>query len=231
MKKSNKLLVGGFLTLVLVIATMHIAIYAKYKNGNYTISDREDRLADIMQTFPNVSNVTVRNVHGVIVRFSETAAVEKRKEGDIHYIQKGDSLIITGQDYGDQFDGRRVLNITIPVNGTLSAFHSLLYFEKGKQTLDSNSVIYLQQSHMLFLDRNNPLRFNHIKVIASDSSVAAFHGDIIVNDLNVHLSNSAIEYNAGDAGNLSILTDSVSRISLQSKLLLKAKITTSPDSP
>ena len=37
MKKSNKLLWGGFLTVLLMIAGIHIALYAKYKNGNYTI--------------------------------------------------------------------------------------------------------------------------------------------------------------------------------------------------
>jgi hypothetical protein len=43
----------------------------------------------------------------------------------------------------------------------------------------------------------------------------------------LQLSNSGIEAPEGDFGQLSIVTDSLSRISLQSKLLLKANIKTS----
>ncbi|MEO5564491.1 MAG: hypothetical protein ABIR18_13680 [Chitinophagaceae bacterium] len=230
MKKSNKLLLSGFLTVVLLIATIHIAVYAKYKNGKFTIYHREDRLADIMQPFPNVSHVTIRNVYGAIIVFSDRAEVEKDKN-KIQYVQKGDSLVITGLDRNSQLNGGHVINIILPFNVTLSAFNSLLYFEKGKKTADNNPVIYLQKTHALFLDKNNPLLLQHVKLVASDSSTAAFHGNIQVNDLEVQLSNSALEYNEGDAGTLSIVTDSVSRISLLSKHLLKAKITTIPVNP
>jgi hypothetical protein len=73
---------------------------------------------------------------------------------------------------------------------------------------------------------DNPLRFGHMKVFASDSSTAKFQGNTQIGNFEVQLSNSAIDYGEGNFDQLSIVTDSVSRITLQTKQLLKAKITT-----
>jgi hypothetical protein len=168
MKKSNKLLWGGFLTIILMITGIHIALYAKYKNGNYTIFHPKGKSEDErMQSFPNVSFVIVRNVGGATVQLGDRAQVEKRREGFIQYIQKGDSLVITGRDSTDQQDGRRLVTFTLPYNATLSVINSFLYFEN----------------------------------------------------------------NESNAGQLSIITDTLSRLSLPSKHLLKAKITTFPNNP
>lgn len=230
MKKSNKLLLGGFLTVILLVTGIHIALFAKYKNGNYTIYHPQDKREERMQSFPNASFIIIRNVGGATVQFGDIAQVEKGRENVIQYIQKGDSLIITGQNDDDQPDGRLV-NFTLPYNATLSAVNSFLYFEKGKKNADNNTVIYLQRSHATFFESTNPFLLGHIKVVASDRSIAAFHGNTQVDHLEVQLSNSTLEYNEGDAGQLSIATDSISRLSLQSKHFLKAKITTIPNNP
>ena len=36
MKRSNKILLGGFLTAVLLLTAVHIGLFAKYKNGAFT---------------------------------------------------------------------------------------------------------------------------------------------------------------------------------------------------
>ncbi|MEI9947366.1 MAG: hypothetical protein WDN26_24535 [Chitinophagaceae bacterium] len=226
MKKSNKLFLGGFLTVMLMITGIHVALFAKYKNGKYTIYHPQDKREQYMRSFPNVLFVTVRDVRGATIQFGDIAEVEKGKEDVIQYVQKGDSLIITGSDSDDQPDGRRLLNFTLPYNATLSAENSLIYFEKGKKNAQPDLVIHLQRSHAIFFEPAMPFLLGHVKVVASDSSIAAFQGITQVNNLEVQLSNSALEYNEGNAGQLSIVTDSISRLSLQSKNLLKAKITT-----
>jgi hypothetical protein len=88
-------------------------------------------------------------------------------------------------------------------------------------------VIYLKKSEAFFSASEGPLRFGNLKIVASDSSTALFYGNTQINQLDVQLSNSAIEYPQGNlTGRLSIVTDSLSRISLQSKHLLKADIKT-----
>jgi hypothetical protein len=232
MKKSNKILLGGFLTVILLIAGIHIALFAKYKSGNYTIYHPEDKRADgRMKSFSNVSFVIIRNVGNASIQFGARAEVEKTKEDVVQYVQKADSLIITGDDYSDRPDGRRPVNFTLPYNATLSAVNSFLYFEKGKSDGEYNTVINLQRSRVTFSESAGPFLLGHIKVAASESSIVTFHGNMQVNNFEVQLSNSALEFNEGNAGQLSIVTDSLSRLSLQSKLLLKAKITTTPDNP
>jgi hypothetical protein len=168
MKKSNKLLLGGFLTVMLMVTGIHIALFAKYKNGNYTIYRREEKKADDrVQTFPAVSFVIVRNVSGAAIRIGDRAEVDNLNEEVIQYIQKGDSLVITGRFLFGESEGIRLVKLTLPYNATLSVVNSYVYFEN----------------------------------------------------------------NEGYDGPVSILTDSVSRLSIPSKHLLKAKITTVPNNP
>lgn len=123
MKKSNKLLLGGFLTFILIIAGIHIALYAKYKNGNYTIVkpqrlDKND--VTEMQHFQDVSVLRIRNVFRANVYFRDSATVEKRKEDLIQYTQRGDTLFISGHYYTEGQDSERTaLNVTLPYNAII----------------------------------------------------------------------------------------------------------------
>jgi hypothetical protein len=216
----------------LLITGIHVALFAKYKNGNYTIYHPEEKRAgDRMQSFPGVSFVIVRNVGSATIQFGARTEVEKGKEDVVQYIQKGDSLIITGHYFIDRPDQGDRVNITLPANATLSAVNSFLFLEKSKSESKNNPVIFLQQSHAIFLRANTPFQLGHVKVVASDSSIVSFHSNAQVDHLEVDLSNSALEYNEGEIGEISIVTDSLSRLSLQSKHLLKAKITTTANNP
>ncbi|HVF82488.1 MAG TPA: hypothetical protein VM884_11160 [Flavisolibacter sp.] len=225
MKKSNKLLLAGFFTGLLLITAIHITLYAKYKAGNYTIyNSAEDLTPQSMHTFPNILFVSVRNVPGATVQFSNVAQVEKGEGVDIQYVQKGDTLLITGKKDAHREDFQDPVAFYLPHNATLSVFNSSLYFTAGKKIAGNNPVIYLQNSQAFFSGEAGPLQFGQVKVEASDSSTLAFQGNTQVNTLEVKLLNSTIEYTEGNFGQLSIVTDSLSRISLQSKHLLKANI-------
>ena len=227
MKKSNKLLLGGFLAGLLLITAIHITLYAKYKNGDYTIYNPDDNLtAQSLQTFPNILFVSVRNVHGGTVNFSDVAGVEKGEEENIEYVQKGDTLLITGRDSTVHQDFEYPVTFHLPYNATLLLSNSSLSFRTSKKMAKSNPVINLQRSNALFAGTEGPLQFGHVKIIATDSSAVLFYGNTTVDSLNVQLSNSSFEYEKGNLGGLSIITDSLSRISLQSKHLLKANIQT-----
>lgn len=121
MKKSNKLLLGALITVVLLLAGIHIALYAKYKSGNYTIYHLRQRAVDTtMQQFPNVSYVMIRNVPGATIQFGDTATVEKDRTGIFQYEQKGDSLFITGRRYyNDQLEVTPRADFILPYNVTI----------------------------------------------------------------------------------------------------------------
>lgn len=225
MKKSNKLILGGFLTLLLIFSAIHIALYAKYKAGDFTSYNAEDDLAQLsMQQFPNILFVSVQNIPGGTVKFSDVAQVEKGKDDGVQYAQKGDTLQITGD--ADQSEFNRPVTFYLPYNATLSLHNSSLFFEMGKKEVQNNPTIYLQKSNAIFSGEQNPFSLGHLRVFASDNSGAFFRGNMQAAQLDVQLSNSAIEATEGNWGQLSIITDSLSRISLPAKQLLKATITT-----
>ena len=229
MKKSNKLLLGGFLTLLLILAAIHIALYAKYKAGDYTIYNEEDDLTSLsMQQFPNILFVTLRNVPEGTVKFSDVAQLEKGKEDDFQYTRNGDTLQITGT--ANQQEYRRPVTFYLPANATLSLFNSSFVFEAGKEVTQNNPVVYLQNSRAIFPGNQGPFSLGHLRIVASDNSGVYFRGNTQVARLDVRLLNSEIEATESDFGQLSIETDSLSRISLPAKQLLKATIgTTTPE--
>lgn len=227
MKKSNVLLLGGFLLVVLLISAIHITLYAKYKAGDFTIYNAQDDLTPpSMQLYPNILFVSVRNVPRATVKFSDVAAVEKGEEEDIQYLRRGDTLLITGSDRANQEGFTHDVAFNLPYNATVSVFNSSLFFQTGKKTAGNNPVIYLKKSWVLFSGADDSLRLGHIKVVASDSSTVAFGGNTLVNHLDVQLSRSSIKDTDGNFDQLSIVTDSLSRISLQAKHLVKANIKT-----
>ena len=227
MKKSNKLLLAGFLAVILLISAIHITLYAKYKAGDYTVyNPEEDLVPQAMQSFPNILVVSVRNVSGATVKFSDVAEFEKGTDESIHYVQKGDTLVITGKDDPNRKDNWHPVTIHLPYNASFSLFNSSLSIEQGKKIAQNNPVFYLEKSEVHFSGGRSGLQFGHVKLVASDSSTASFKGNTQVANLDVQLLNSSINCSEGNFSQVSIVTDSLSRISLQSKDLLKANIKT-----
>ncbi|MET0464832.1 MAG: hypothetical protein ABW007_16840 [Chitinophagaceae bacterium] len=231
MKKSNKILFGGFLTLILLVTGIHISLYAKYNSGHYTVYQPggKDKLPP-MQSFPNVPVVIIRNSNAVI-SFGDSLSAEKGKEKFIQYVQQGDSLLIMPRNEKEGFRNRGPVKLILPYNISLSAYNSSISFEKGKGNAMANPSIYLYNSDAIFAFSAKPIRLGHVKINASENSNAVFHRSIQIDHLDVQLKNSSIEDEAGDIAQLSIATDSTSQLILQSKHLLKATITSIPNNP
>lgn len=226
MKKSNALLLGGFLALTLLVSAIHLTLYAKYKSGNYTVYDEDDLALQSVQSFPNVLIVSVRDVQGATVVFSDAARLEKEQEG-IQYVQKGDTLQISGSRT-NQEEHRTHATFHVPHNAVLSASNSSLVFKNDDKVAGNNIALNLERTSALFSGVKSGLRLGNAKIVASDSSAVLFEGKTKVGNLDVQLSKSTFEYGEGDIGQLSIAADSLSRLSLQSKHLSKANIKTVP---
>ena len=176
MKTSNKLLIGGIIAIILLIASIHISLSAKYKNGQYTSVQRQDKSGSAgMEQFTGIKKIRIQDVQELRVQCSDKAGIEKNKKG-VTYTQVGDSLVLMGKP------GEWVaLTITIPLNCTIDARGTALY-------LDSTATALFPQWELQLL-------------------------------------NSSLEVTGPFGGNLSIVTDTLSKIALPAKLLLKTKIT------
>ncbi|RYY11313.1 MAG: hypothetical protein EOO04_35460 [Chitinophagaceae bacterium] len=76
MRTSNKILLGGFLFLILLVTGLHVTIYAKYKSGHYTIYQPGKIRQPSLQSFPGVSVVSIHDI-GADIEFGDVAAMEK----------------------------------------------------------------------------------------------------------------------------------------------------------
>jgi hypothetical protein len=115
MKKSNKLILAGFLLVVFIITAINVTIYAKYKNGDYTIYHAEDYMEPVpMDPFPGIRFISVYNIVGGVATFGDTAEVEKGIEKNrMQYSRVGDTLVITGMEKENQ-RGRYRTAFTFP---------------------------------------------------------------------------------------------------------------------
>lgn len=231
MKKSNKILVAGFLTLLLFITALHLTLYAKYKSGDYTIyNPADDLLPAAVQSFPNILFVSVRDIPNGTVQLSDVAQVDKNEKNDVSYIQKGDTLLIAPKDSTAGRGLNYPVAFRLPANAVFSVSNSSLTFKSDGKVQGSTPVVYLKRSYAFFSGSETPFRLGKLNVVASEGSSVLFEGNTQVNQLAIQLSNSAIDCSkAGLSGQLSIVTDSISHLSLQANQFLKADIkTTTP---
>ena len=91
-----------------------------------------------------------------------------------------------------------------------------------------NASFDLQQANAIFSGGRVPLALDNLKIIASQNSNASINANATTNKTEVQLSNSSIAVNGANPGDITIVTDSLSRISLPYRILTTAKITTHP---
>lgn len=227
MKKSNKLLLAGFLVLLLSISGVQLALYAKYKSGNYTVyAVEKDPAFSAIESFNGVKSVRVENVSTASIVFSDVAVVDNQYKNLLEFVRNGDSILIRGKSklYWDDSSDQVLLHL--PTGLPITLENSFIIFRGGKMENSQNAVLSLRNSTAIFSGKRTALSLESLKLQATDNSKASIEQNAFVRNLNVHLLNSSFSYNENNPVNVSILTDSISRISLPYKLLTTAKITT-----
>jgi hypothetical protein len=226
MKKSNKLLFGGFLALLLLITIIHLTLYAKYKAGDYSVYNAEEEFTnESMQLFPNVLVVNINDISGATIKFSDAARVEKA-EDQIQYTQKGDTLMISPKVTSHIEDQRHSFLVHVPYRAKLSVFNSLVYVKPSQKPSQDSSAMYLDKSTAVFPEQKGAMHHGHLGIAAFNESLVVFVGKAQVDYLNIQLSNSGVEARESNFGQLSITADSVSRLYLPAKYLSKTNINT-----
>lgn len=226
MKKSNKLLFGAFIGGILFLSAIHISLFAKYRSGDH-IPFTGEMESLFMQSYPHVKFVSIRNVENIAIQFGDSLKTEKAEDKDLKFSQEGDTLHIQRADTASQDGYWEGLRIQLPYGMPVTAFNSQLYFS-GKGSSDTAVFpLLLNKSRASFYGEHQAMQLGNVQLTAVNHSGAEFHNSHI-NTLGVHLNNSSLEDIAGTIDSLAITTDIASRISLQTKHLLKAKINTTP---
>ena len=232
MKTSNKILLGAFLTAMLIIASIHITLYAKYKRGEYKIADDEMWLPNML-TYPldNVKYVSLENLDNVTITPGDSTKLqyEKADEDDDNILsvtKRQDTLFLKGESVGKR-EGRwyRRTNLTLAGLLPLRVINSRMYVNQPKNPGAPISFDILLDSSFLEVNRSqrDTIRFDMFNVSGlKKSRIYLFKGN--AKFLNVQLNNSSFEEDDFFADSIHVMADPESRLEMRAGNLVKAKI-------
>jgi len=234
MKTSNKILLGTFLAVLLILLSVHIALYAKYKKGEYKIAG-DDMWPTNMITYSleDVKYVSVDNLENVVIRQGDSSKLryDKPIKGDENMLsvtRKDDTLFLSGKSTLNK-KGRWYRPTSLSLAGLLplKIVNSKIHvgIEPPKTNLAPVAVdIMLDGS---FMDVNNrrkdAISFGTFKINAINKSTIHLY-KLTTNFLDVSLSDSFLEETTLVADSIRLVTDAASKFELSGKNLVKAKI-------
>jgi len=226
MKKSNKILLVGLLTIIFTLVAIHIALYAKYKSGDYVAFDENTMNGDrIVSNYSNVNRVIIRNRSNTTIKFGDSTRVEQdRKSDEVMISQNGGELIISGRDTSDQAKSRGYAVTVFIKEGTQVDFinaHGAIKESKGKAF--SMLHVFSKDSYVDIASNNQLLRIDSLQIHASAES-RIYLGKIQVRAMNVTMNESFLIDEHAEVNKIYLNTDEKSALQFQSKNL--SKITT-----
>lgn len=234
MKTSNKILLGAFLAVLIILLSVHISLYAKYKKGEFKIAG-DDMWPTNMITYSldDVKYVSVDNLEHLVIRQGDSSKLryDKPIEGDDNILsvtKKNDTLFLSGKSALNK-KGRwyRPTSLSLagllPLKITNSKVH--MGTELQKSGISPASIDMMLDNSFLEVNirQKNALRFGTIKINAVNKSRIYFY-NLTTNFLDVALSDSFLEETTVVADSIRLSTDAASKFELSGKNLVKAKI-------
>lgn len=235
MKTSNKILVGAVLTIMLVLAAVHIALYAKYKKGDFVTRQQLHEERYVKQTLKGVTNIRLSGLANVDIMPSDTFVLEIENQGKDHEItveQKGDSLILNGGNSFKDKEGK--------INLTRSYYSVILHLPSGASIITNESEVRIKGakdtiSAPLYSINGNNTEFtfgetrngkpggSYYKSIDlyNRNGRVLFFNDVMLGNLSLHLTNGSTEDQGMQAESIALEADDQSTVSLKGNNLKK----------
>ena len=234
MKTSNKILLGTFLTAILIIVSVHVALFAKYKKGQYTlITDDMWPTNMITESLHDVKYVSINNVENVIVRPADTNKLQydKPENGDENILEitrRADTLFLSGKSIRRPH-GRwyRTTNLLLADPLSVKVINSQLHLLRTPSKSDFKSMNILLDHSFLEVnnDQTKELHLESLKIDGvADSRISL--RNVHTKLLDVTLKDSFLEETKLNADSIRVTTDTLSRLQLSGKNLSKTKIIT-----
>lgn len=230
MKTSNKILLGIFLTILLLTTTVQLMVYAKYKRGDYVAFQREKFITVASVKLPATRFVSVKNLGTCVLINSDTSRFEtdEDKAGAISFRVANDTLIINGDTTltADQLQhGERnfhLIKIYIPASVPVNAASCNLFIDGSVDSAHAPAYnIHLSKKSELNIRQSRRGKFNYIGqlLINSDDSYINFDHILDIKELNLTLALSRLAYTQATFRKLTLNTDNASTITLSGQNL------------
>jgi hypothetical protein len=229
MRTSNKILLGIFLTAVLIIASIHVALYAKYKSGNFetmkTVRDEEYMKNDLKPVHYIVAN-GLENFK-IIPSDTMRLEIEKSERESVKFSIIGDSLIIHGDSIITHKDGTtdinrssQQVNLYLSSSGKITVNYCETELKPADDSNKAKSYHFALMNSANLRFTNNDYRdssykyINSIFIQADSSSSIQFLEILKIKEANLRLRNSQFEDNNSQIEKLSIDADKKSNAKL-----------------
>ena len=239
MRTSNKIILGIFLAPLLILTCIQMALYAKYKSGHYVTmkSVQEDRF--VRQALTNISHIAVYGLNNFRIKPSASMQleIEKDENAHLHYIVKGDSLIIHGDTVINRANGSKDtersyqdVNFYLPMTAiSVLADNSEVELEGSRDSASAKSYYFsVVNGAGLKINENgddsNHVYFKGLTIQASQSSGIELTAQTSIVDLQLTMIKSAFTDNGALIDRLMIDADKVSNITLKGDNLRKLNI-------
>lgn len=223
MKKSNKILLGGLLTIILILVAVHVALYARYKAGNYkAYTEKQTEEATNVKEFGNARQIDIRNLKNVIVRVGDRLRVEQFGEdaNNIMLVERGGAVQLSVKDSTNNEQVFDYVIVYIPENSLVTSYNSYLRVE-GLQGQSIKGLNFSTSGGYLnFQQQKNMVQIDSLNVDATNNATIELN-NARVEKLSVRLNGSELIDKQAVINRLNLNADSASRINIQSKNLLK----------
>jgi hypothetical protein len=242
MRTSNKILLSVFLAAVLVIAGIHIALYAKLKRGDFIAAKEIWKMDYTRHELSRVNYIVATGMDNITLIPSDTCWLEIEKNNSsrfssrIRYQVKGDSLILIGDTTIIKGDGSSQvrkswtkLNIYLPYATTIKGDNTEFTL---KGAADSSKA----PSYDITLDHEGKIRFAENEWKDSSSrffKIVNLHADhssgielanyAVVDEMNLVLMTSSFEDKNAVINAGSIQADKKSTLALNGDNLQKLR--------
>ncbi len=243
MRTSNKLILGILIGPLLILTLLNLALYAKYKAGNYVSfkSVQEDRF--IRMSLPNISHIAVYGLENVRIVSSDSLKleIEKDSRGHLHYAIKGDSLIIHGDSVITRYNGTtdversyQDVNLYLPIApATILADNSGITVKGTKDSVKAASYYFSVVNNATVKvdqdgDDTTHVYFKGLTIHASHAAGIELTAATRINDLQLTMIESPFADNGASIDKLTIEADKKSSVFLKGDNLQKVNVVKQP---
>ena len=223
MKTSNKLLVGIFLTIIILTTVVQLMVYAKYKRGEYTPFKREQFIPMASLSVPQARFVSLKGMGSCAIKPSDTLKLEVQKD-NINFIKYNvinDTLVIGGNS--NDADGKRnntLVNIYLPASVQLKGADCTFRVLGTDDSTSAPSYNISIKNSYLFINFSGADKaatyFNQLN-INSERSAIDLNRHAVLNDLNLQLTDSKLNDLSATIRKLTMGSDNNSSIELSGK--------------
>ena len=240
MRTSNKILLGTFISVTVLLVGIHVSLNAKYSNGSFTVipNKKSDRFN--VQILPAVKYVTATGLNHFNIISSDTLKLETEKNhsSQLRVKVEGETLIISGDTLikRNSFEDRQKtyspVTLYLPSSIKLKIDFSEVQLKGSRDSSSAKSYEFdLTETNINIGDEwgengDNPSsRFwKQLDIKASKKSFIRLFTNAKISGLNLQLNESSIQDISSDIGQFTLQTDDKSSVNLSGATFKKLNL-------